>query len=109
MLAMAGTPLVILMAGVVPIVQTLMRFGLGSAEAGVLLTTAREPALPADEGPRTIAPRACAPARGCQPLGWPWSQRSGMVSVMTANPQEEVPPVVARDFTRLTSMASCAG
>lgn len=45
-LAVTGTLFVIPTAGEVPIVQTLMKFGLGSAGAGVLLTTLPPVSLP---------------------------------------------------------------
>lgn len=45
-LAIAGTLFVIPTAGEIPIVQTLMQFGLGSAGAGVLLTTLPPVSLP---------------------------------------------------------------
>ena len=57
-LAITGTLFVIPTAGEVPIVQTLMRFGLGAAGGGVLLTT-----LPAVSLPSLVMVGRALPAR----------------------------------------------
>lgn len=57
-LAVAGTLFVIPTAGEIPIVQTLMRFGLGPGPAGVLLTT-----LPAVSLPSLVMVGRAVPAR----------------------------------------------
>jgi uncharacterized membrane protein YraQ (UPF0718 family) len=57
-LAVAGTLFVIPTAGEIPIVQTLMRFGMGPGPAGVLLTT-----LPAVSLPSLVMVGRAVPAR----------------------------------------------